>query len=223
MITKDSKIILLACGTYNPLTIGHLRMMESAKDNIERMTCGKVIHGFLSPVSDSYKKKGMIPSEHRIEMLRLGVKNSDWLKIHTWEAERDCWSRTIEVVNRIKEEYNHINNLIVSLVMGGDVLDSFQVIKDDGEPLWDRNDIEYFASNGLICQVRPNSNVEETIKKLNLEKYVNNNLYTFTDVICPNDISSTKVRYGLKNNISVKYAIPDDVLNYIMENKLYQE
>ena len=38
----------------------------------------------------------------------------------------------------------------------------------------------------------------------------------------PNEISSTKVRYGIKNGLSVRHLIPDPVLLFIQERKLYE-
>ncbi|CEF62838.1 Nicotinamide mononucleotide adenylyltransferase 1 [Strongyloides ratti] len=223
MISNGTKVILLSCGTFNPPTYGHLRMMEGAKDYIESVTGCTVIKGFLSPVSDYYQKKEKISSEHRIKMLDLALKTSSWLNVHTWESKRDTWSRSIEIITQLYKEYSHVNNLKVALVLGGDVFDSFTVIKPNGERLWKICDIEYFATNGLLCQFRPNSSIDNTIKKLNLEKYKNNNLFVFDDNICPNDISSTRVREGIKKGISVKYTIPDNVLEYIITNNLYKE
>uniref|UniRef100_A0A0K0ELY1 Nicotinamide-nucleotide adenylyltransferase n=1 Tax=Strongyloides stercoralis TaxID=6248 RepID=A0A0K0ELY1_STRER len=223
MISNRTKVILLSCGTFNPPTYGHLRMMEGAKDYIEKITGCSVIKGFLSPVSDYYKKKGRISSKHRIKMLDLALQNSSWLSVHTWEAKRDTWSRSIEVISQLYKEYSDIKELKIALVCGGDVFDSFTIIQPNGERLWNIEDIDYFASNGLICQCRPNSSINETIKKLNLEKYINNNLFIFNDDVFPNDISSTRVREGIKKGFSVKYTIPDNVLEYILSNNLYKE
>lgn len=38
-----------------------------------------------------------------------------------------------------------------------------------------------------------------------------------------NDISSTKVRLCIKRGLSIKYLTPDSVIEYIRENKLYEQ
>lgn len=36
-----------------------------------------------------------------------------------------------------------------------------------------------------------------------------------------NDISSTKIRLFVKRGMSIKYLLPDPVINYIHQHKLY--
>lgn len=38
-----------------------------------------------------------------------------------------------------------------------------------------------------------------------------------------NNVSSTKIRTFLKRGYSVRYCIPDKVIDYIKEHKLYQK
>ena len=40
---------------------------------------------------------------------------------------------------------------------------------------------------------------------------------------CPNDISSTRVRRAIKRKESVRFLLPDNVIDYIKKEKLYQE
>ena len=58
----------------------------------------KVVKGILSPVSDHYKKKGLISVSHRVEMARLATKGSDWIHVDAWESEQDAWIETIKVM-----------------------------------------------------------------------------------------------------------------------------
>ena len=39
----------------------------------------------------------------------------------------------------------------------------------------------------------------------------------------PLDISATRIRVDLRHNISPRYLVPDAILNYISQNKLYSE
>ena len=65
---KDSSktpIVLVACGSFSPVTYLHLRMFEMAKDYIRQNTEFEIVGGYLSPVSDMYKKAGLLSAQHR--------------------------------------------------------------------------------------------------------------------------------------------------------------
>lgn len=63
-------VILVACGSFSPITFLHLRMFEMAVDYIRQSTSFEVIGRYLSPVNDSYKKPGLLTGQHRYaEML----------------------------------------------------------------------------------------------------------------------------------------------------------
>ncbi len=51
-------LVIVACGSYSPITYLHLRMLEMAQDYLmlsEFELCG----GYFSPVSDAYAKPGV--------------------------------------------------------------------------------------------------------------------------------------------------------------------
>lgn len=65
---KDSSktpIVLVACGSFSPVTYLHLRMFEMAKDYVRQNTDFEIMAGYLSPVSDQYKKPGLLSAHHR--------------------------------------------------------------------------------------------------------------------------------------------------------------
>lgn len=52
-------IVLVACGSFSPITYLHLRMFEMAKDFIKHSGQEfELVGAYFSPVSDHYKKKG---------------------------------------------------------------------------------------------------------------------------------------------------------------------
>jgi nicotinamide mononucleotide adenylyltransferase len=58
-------LVLVACGSFSPITYLHLRMFEMAADFCRFNTQFEVMGGYLSPVSDAYKKAGLANSTHR--------------------------------------------------------------------------------------------------------------------------------------------------------------
>lgn len=77
----------------------HLRMFELARDTLNKTGRYRVIAGIMSPVSDHYAKKGLICAKHRCEMVRLGLKSSDWVRLDTWESEQKMWTETARVLD----------------------------------------------------------------------------------------------------------------------------
>lgn len=58
-------IVLVACGSFNPITYHHLRMFEMANDFVRQNTNFEIVGGYLSPVSEEYKKPGLVRAHHR--------------------------------------------------------------------------------------------------------------------------------------------------------------
>ncbi|CAG9856202.1 unnamed protein product [Phyllotreta striolata] len=239
-----TRVVLLACGSYNPVTNMHLRMFEIAKDYLHNIGNCVVIGGVISPVHDAYGKKDLVSSTHRLEMLRSALQNHEWIRLSDWECRQENWSLTKQV---IRYHQNHLNAAInrnsendqldinenelkwipenvkldnrpikVKLLCGADLLESF------GTPgLWADEDLEEIVGQqGLIVITRMNTNPSEFIYNSDLLSKYMANITLVTEWIT-NEISSTKIRRALRRNESVRYLVPDRVLEYIYRNNLY--
>ena len=133
------KVVLLACGSFNPITNMHLRMFEIAKDALHKngnyqvgpsmassrlrvlkilnefnrkgkISCWpQVVGGIISPVNDSYGKKDLIPAKHRCQMVRMALEKNDWIQLDTWECQQSSWLETAKVLAHHKQ--NILNNV----------------------------------------------------------------------------------------------------------------
>ncbi|EFA10127.2 nicotinamide/nicotinic acid mononucleotide adenylyltransferase 1 isoform X3 [Tribolium castaneum] len=238
------KVILLACGSFNPPTNMHLRMFEIARDHLHRLGNHVVIGGLISPVHDGYGKKELEAATHRIAMIRLALQSSDWIKLSDWECKQESWSRTKQV---LQYHQNHVNALLntsinnhfdkinednlnwvpdnvrncgdnvqIKLLCGADLLESF------GTPgLWSDDDIEAIVGqHGLVVITRSNTNPNEFIYNSDvLTKYMSN--ITIVTEWIQNEVSSTKIRRALRRGESIKYLIPEKVVDYIHKHNLY--
>ncbi|XP_055079087.1 retinoid-binding protein 7a isoform X3 [Periophthalmus magnuspinnatus] len=111
--TAGTRVVLLACGSFNPITNMHLRMFELARDHLEDSGF-RVVKGIISPVGDGYKKKGLIEARHRLEMARLASENS-WITVDSWEGLQAEWVETCKVVR------HHHNELLAQEQNSDDV------------------------------------------------------------------------------------------------------
>nr|XP_046254117.1 nicotinamide/nicotinic acid mononucleotide adenylyltransferase 1-like [Scatophagus argus] len=241
-------VVLLACGSFNPVTNMHLRMFELARDHLEDTGQYRVVKGIISPVGDAYRKKGLIEACHRLEMARLATENSDWIIVDSWESFQSEWLETAKVVRhhydellaaeqnnddvdtvkyakkrRIKENYfegsSHHKRRDGPQLM---LLCGADVLESFEIPnMWKQEDIaEIVGHHGLVCITRNGSDPHKFIHQSDLLWKYRKNIHVVHEWVT-NDISATQVRRELRRGRSVKYLLPDVVVHYIHEHELY--
>ncbi|XKL66412.1 hypothetical protein PGB90_009832 [Kerria lacca] len=232
------KVILLMCGSFNPVTNMHLRMMEIARDQLQHY--GFIVKaGFFSPVHDKYPKDTLTSITHRVAMLKLALETSDWLQVSTWESEQTSWIPTYNVLNHHQERINdlmnsknmkvssqnNVNNInhnpnqcdiIVKLICGGDFLSSFSIPN-----LWDPSHInQILEKHGLVVVTRSGYNISDIIEDNDILYKHMANIMVVNEFI-ENTISSTKIRKACLRHRSIKYLVHDKVEKYIQAHNLY--
>lgn len=240
--TMKQKVVLLACGSFNPPTNAHLRMFERARNHFEMIMNCKVLEGIISPVNDAYKKPGLISSVHRMHMLHLALKTSNWIRADDWECTRKEWCRTLIALCHFRDELilkyasnkqtngleastpkkpctSHTEpNLRLFMLCGSDFLESFSVPN-----LWSDEDIESIVRDfGLVVIYREGTNPYKYVNDHEILYKYQGNIIIIREWIV-NEISSTKVRLALSRGESVRYLIPDSVLDYIEQHQLYMK
>ncbi|KAJ7963613.1 Nicotinamide-nucleotide adenylyltransferase [Quillaja saponaria] len=94
-------VVLVATGSFNPATYMHLRMFELARDAL-KLEGNCVIGGYISPVNDAYKKKGLISAENCILLCHLACKSSEFIMVDPWEANQSKYQQTLTVLSRVR-------------------------------------------------------------------------------------------------------------------------
>lgn len=85
-----SVVVLLTTGGFSPLHLGHVEMMERAREVLES-NGHNVVGGYFSPSHDEYvgtKRGGEAACEAsvRVEMVRRSLVGYDWLDVDPWES-----------------------------------------------------------------------------------------------------------------------------------------
>ncbi|CAI9282156.1 unnamed protein product [Lactuca saligna] len=217
---EEIQVVLVSTGSFNPPTFMHLRLFELARDALNSKGF-HVVGGYMSPVNDAYQKKGLIPSEHRIEMCQLACKSSDFVMVDAWEAKQSSFQRSLTVLSRIRSFFCD-NGLIpneslkVMLVCGSDLLESFGITG-----AWIPDQVRSICRDfGVVCIRREGQDIETIISRVDILTEYKSSIQV-VDEIVPNRISSTLVRDCVSRGLSVKYLTSDEVISYIKRNKLY--
>ncbi|CUS14542.1 unnamed protein product [Tuber aestivum] len=241
-------LVLVACGSFSPITHMHLRMFEMAVDHVKQgMSEFEVVGGYLSPVSDRYNKAGLASAAHRVRMCELACdETSDWLMVDPWEAGQSEYQPTAVVLDHISYEINHnlggisyppppsSNSLTVPtatprkparvMLLGGS--DLLQTMSQPG--VWSQSDLNHIlTAHGLFIIERSGSDISDALAPLKewsdaMGKDWMENIHVVRQLIA-NDISSTRIRQFLRQGMSVQYLLPQVVIEYIRERGLYRD
>ena len=221
--TRDP-LVLVACGSFSPITHLHLRMFELAADYARHSTNYELIGGYFSPVSDAYKKEGLAPAKHRLNMVKRACEEtSDRWDVDPWEASRKEYTPTAAVLDHFDYEINTRMGGIngrgtkrrakIMLLAGSDLL---KTMSDEG--VWDATDLNHILGDyGAFIVERMGADIKKATSALSAWS---NNIHQVEQTVL-NDVSSTKVRLLLRKEYSVRYLLPESVVDYIEENGLY--
>lgn len=223
-------LVVVACGSFSPITYLHLRMFEMALDAISEQTRFECIGGYYSPVSSNYKKQGLAPAHHRVRMCELACeRTSSWLMVDAWESLQEKYTRTALVLDHFNHEINvkrggwvtkdgERRGVKIMLLAGGDLIESM------GEPdVWADQDLHHILGKyGCLIVERTGSDVRSFLLSHDIMYEHRKNVLVIKQLIY-NDISSTKIRLFIRRGMSVQYLLPNSVIRYIQQHKLYHD
>ncbi|TPX68548.1 hypothetical protein SpCBS45565_g02990 [Spizellomyces sp. 'palustris'] len=158
-------LVIVACGSYSPVTNLHLRMFEMARDYVNDHPQFCLLGGYFSPVSDAYNKPGLAAWNHRVRMCELAVADSDWLMVDPWESRQPEYQRTAWVLDhfdRMLNEQSMISEgthrrIHIMLLAGGDLIQSFAVPN-----LWKESDLDHILGDfGCLIIERSGADLTE--------------------------------------------------------------
>lgn len=199
----NRKIIALFCGSFNPPLFSHFSLAEqllNTDKNIEKV--------IFVPVSNKYNKDGLISDKHRLNMLNLVCVNNPRFEASDIEFNRNRQPYTFETLQAFEEIYP---NYEIRLIIGTDNLKELDT--------W--YEIEQLLNRFKVFVIaRDEDNIEDITNNHSLlSKYSSS--FVKSNISIRTNLSSSFVRNEIKNHRSVKYLLPDEVINYIKNNNLY--
>lgn len=187
-------------GTFDPIHLGHLIVIENA---INEMNLDRVI--ILPSSNPPHKKhKDKTKADIRVEMVAEAIKDNPKIILSTFESTDNVVRYTHDTLEYFTSK---LPNHDIFYIMGED---SFVTIDTwrNYEKILDYN-IIVFARSGI-------DNNSTLIKKVDKIRKDNPNIYLI-DILNIN-ISSTLIRSLSKEDKSIKYLVKDEV-NYIIQNR----
>jgi len=191
-------------GSFDPPQIGHLILAEYSREALN------IDHVLFVPVADHPVKRGetRLPVVHRLAMLKLAINDNPNFSISRVDIDRNGPHYSADTIKLIREQYPQAE---LYFVMGGDNLRAL--------PTWERAPDLFHC-----CRLAVMKRADEDITP-DMHDEVLPGLSDKVDIV---DVpmlsvwlSSTVVVSRLRAKRSVRYLVPDAVLDYINDNGLY--
>ena len=174
-------------GGFDPVHLGHLNMALKARDILNAQV-------IFVPAQVAIWKEDSIDPIHKVNMIKLAIKDYEGLTIDTYELEQEKQPYSIETIRFFAKKYPKDR---LYLLIGQDQANSFHLWKEAEE-------IAKIAQ--IVYYSRPKYSVnQENVNKFHMQEIIGGEI----------DVSSSDVR-ELKS-----VRVPESVLDYIETHELY--
>lgn len=179
-------------GTFDPPHFGHLLI---ANEVLSKLNLDEI--WFMPNQEPPHKKKsGLVKNEDRVQMLTLAIEGNPAFKVETIELQREGPSYTFDTMKMMDEQFSEHQ---FYFIIGADMIEYL--------PKW-RNIDELVKLVQFVGVERP--------------AYSHQTDYSVLYVDVPAmDVSSSMIRDRVKKGKTIRYLLPDSVIQYIEEKHLY--
>ncbi len=191
-------------GTFDPPHVGHLILAEYSAEALE------LDHLFLVPAADPPHKQGEIKAsvQHRLAMLERAIDGNERFSLSRIDVDRPGPHYSYDTVRIVKKQFPDAD---LFFVMGGD---SFRDL-----PTW-YDPQKIIALSKIVVMRRPYDNMRPDMHEAVLPGLAQRAILVDAPLL---EISSSDIVERLSLGKSVRYLVPDAVLDYISQHHLYQE
>lgn len=182
-------------GSFNPIHVGHLAIANVMVETADFDQVWFVV----SPQNPLKKDEGLAHEFDRMDMVEAAIYDNTKLRATDIEFNMPKPSYTVDTLAYLSDKYP---NYEFSLIIGEDNLRSF--------PKW-KNHQAILDEYGLYVYPRPNT-AASALKDHPSVTWVKAPLF---------DISATFIWQMLQRNKSIRYLVPDPVIEIITSRKLF--
>lgn len=204
-------------GTFDPIHFGHLRLAEEMAGAIG---LSRVL--FIPAGQPPHRGAPHTAAPHRLEMVRRAIAGNPCFVVDAREVQRPQPSYTVDTLTALRAEMEPGRPLW--LLLGADAFLGLPSWHD-----WQR----LFELANIAVAARPGAGLmqsdamQEALKSDILNRQVTEAAVAgsagsvLLSAMTPLEISATAIRDTLARRGSVRYLLPDAVLDYIHEHQLY--
>lgn len=199
------KRVGLFFGSFNPIHTGHLIVARKALDD----TPIDELWFVVSPENPAKRKSGELEdANHRFDMVNKAVSDEPGFSVCDIEFGMPKPSYTAATLKALREQHPEVK---FSIVAGTDTQ------RKMGN-YWRNND-EILDLHDIIVYPRT---VSEKDSKWQLTDKAHS-VSTYLDNVPQVDISATYIRNNIQSNKSIRYLVPDVVIEHINEHGLFKK
>lgn len=192
-------------GTFNPIHLGHLLMGEYIR---EEWDLEKVI--YIPSGNPPHKTEvDVLDSAYRLRLVELAVKDNPYFQMSDIEFSREGFSYTIDTIRQMSIEYPYER---LYFIIGTDTLFELETWKNFQEIAKEIEFIMYGRSS------HSEEDIQNKISGLRNDYGFRINRSKGPEI----EISSTQIRDRVKRGLSVKYMIPDILIEEIRKESLFK-
>ena len=213
-------------GTFNPIHLGHLRAAVEVKEGFS------LDEIYLIPCAiPPHRKSGHVAgATDRFEMTRLATSNTPGFSASDVELKRSGPSYTIDTILHFKSVLPKDTELY--FILG---LDAFLEIDT-----W-KSYMDLFPLIPFIILTRPNAGqIDPELRQQKIENFIKSRISSgykydssqsgfvhlemeplFLFDVTPLEISSSAIRSLIKKERSIRFLVPDEVIDFIKTKRLY--
>ncbi len=208
-------------GTFDPIHFAHLRLAEEVSDAFAL----EQVH-FIPVAVPPHRNEPRASPAHRLAMTRIATQGNPRFVVDGRELKRAGASYTFDTLSEVRSESG---NRPLCLLMGADAFVALMT--------WHRWS-ELFDLAHVVIARRPGYPLERLASSLPGQlraQYMRRHAADhaalqaspagsiFTHELTALDVSASELRTLIKRHASLRYLLPDSVIAYIEEHKLYKE
>ena len=193
-------------GSFDPVHNGHVNLVKQIYDSVP---LDEII---IMPARVSPFKQDTVPTSEsqRLEMCRLAFEELPFVTVSDYEISRPEVSYTVNTIKHLKEIYPGDE---LFFIMGSDMLLSFEKWYKFEEILSMCTVIAASRESGESDMESLQSQAE-SLGQYGRVMVVSTGVYV---------MSSTEIREKIKNSSDISCYVPENVVKYILDNRLYMD
>jgi nicotinate-nucleotide adenylyltransferase len=206
------RLICLFGGTFDPVHYGHLKPLNE----LQQYLAADAVYVLPASVPP-HRPAPLASSEQRQNMLQLALREYPGFILDSRELERSGPSWTVLTLQSFRQQYPDAS---LCLVMGSDAFNGLSSWYH-WQQIPQLANIIVIERAGMKTAKRPDWATEHLVRDVDSLRESKSSSILFVS-LKGYDISATEIRQRMAQKLDVTGMLPDNVIDYIRQNGIYQ-